>query len=171
MGLNHPLRNGKMHGYSASYEVPLSTRPRVIRVIWIGLVVLTLSSHIAPDGVRPLPVPHLQSAPATSPALPTPPLPIRSHAPATVANTEFETRIWLLESLILGLANNRPLDELRFEIVALYPELKPDFQPNWMSQHSNQIRAAAHRYRLRLELINVVLSEYAGLSISDSDSE
>jgi hypothetical protein len=142
-----------------------------MRVVWSVLVALALSSHIAPNGVIPLPLADLPSAPPISPSLPARPVQIRIHTPPPVANAEFETRIRLLETLILGLAENQSLNELRFEIVALYPELTPEFQPNRIGQHSNPIRAAAHRYRLRLELINVVISEYAGLSDSDSDSD
>ncbi len=132
---------------------------------------LTLSSRIAPDGVRRPSFADLQLARPISPSLPAPPLRIRSHTPAPVVYSEAEIRIQLLERLILGLADNRSLDELRFEIVSLYPELVPDFQPNWMGQHSNPIRAAAHRYQLRRELIDVVISEYAANSDSDLDSD
>jgi hypothetical protein len=171
MDLRNHFRRGKIHGHRACHEVLNLNRPCGMRVVWSVLVALILCSHIPPDGVRPLPLADLPSAPPISPSLPAPPVQIRIHTPPPVANTGFETRIPLLETLILGLADGRPLDELRFEIVTIYPELTPDFQPNWIGQHSNPIRAAAHRYRLRLELINVVVSEYAGLSDSDSDSD
>lgn len=97
--------------------------------------------------------------------------PIQSRAAISPPDTELENRIRIVESLILGLAENRPLEEMRPQILALYPELGPDFKPNWASQHPNKIRAAAHRYRLRLELIEAVLSEHAALMIWDRNSD
>jgi hypothetical protein len=147
----------------------------IIAPILVGLILL---SRISSDERASAPVSAqfipLIPSPVNRPELAHGSLTASSPVPAPLrrlAEAAPPPRLLLTEDLILALDEGRSLEEMRPVILSLYPELKPDFQPNWMGQHSNQIRAAAHRYRLRLELIDVVLSEYAGLSISDSDSE
>lgn len=74
---------------------------------------------------------------------------------------ELMRRMRRIEDLILGLHEEQSLDELRPLIVALYPELEPDLVPYSPSSEVNRVRFAAYRYRLRHELISVVLRDYA----------
>lgn len=97
--------------------------------------------------------------------------PLWSEAAISDAELRPDRRTLALEELILGLAENRTLDELRFQILALYPELTPDFQPEPTQNRPNQIRAAAHRYWLRQEIINVVISDYRERMIADQGSD
>jgi hypothetical protein len=96
---------------------------------------------------------------------------LRPEAAAPAANPRPDPRTLALEELILGLAENRTLDELRFQILALYPELAPDFQPEPAQNRSNRIRAAARRYWLRQEITDVVISDYKERMIADQGSD
>ncbi len=96
---------------------------------------------------------------------------LRPEAAISEAKLRPDHRTLALEELILGLAENRTLDELRFQILALYPELAPDFQPEPTQNRSNRIRAAARRYWLRQEITDVVISDYRERMIADQGSD
>ncbi len=75
-----------------------------------------------------------------------------------INDVEFVRRRDALEELVLGLAEQKSLQELRPWILTVYPELVRDLDPAQF-RHPNRMREAFHRW-LRGELEEAVASDY-----------
>lgn len=138
------------------------------REIGLAFLALNLLSLILPEAHAPPPAPSQTTRVVHPPASRRPCLSLFKGASEPASKASFRpveanqpARLILTEELILGLAEGRSLVELRVLILALYPELVAALDETLGPPRKNAIRRSADLYRMRQELIAVVLAEYA----------